>query len=116
MDESILITIKKMLGITPSDNSFDTDIKIHINTAINHLFQIGIGSEFYHIEDGSELWSDYIEDINDFEPIKDYIFIKTKLIFDPPANSFTVENLKKSLDEIEFRLLVQGEEKIQNGV
>ncbi len=116
MDESILITIKKMLGTAPEDNAFDTDIKIHINTAFNHLFQLGIGPEGFVIEDGSELWSDYLEDIDKFESVKDYVYLKTKLIFDPPSSSFVVEQFKKALDEIEFRLLVQGEEKIQNGV
>jgi len=115
MDESILITIKKMLGIAPEDGAFDTDIITHINTVINDLYQLGIGSGSFFIEDGSEEWSDYVEDIERYMAVKDYIYIKTKLIFDPPLSSFLIENLKKRLDELEFRLLVQKDVEIQNG-
>ena len=108
MNDSILNTIKRMLGITEEQTDFDTDIIIHINTVINILHQLGVfnsESEVYSIEGPKEKWSDFLSDINKFNMVKSYMYMKVRLMFDPPLNSTFVSSIEKQIAELEFRLL-----------
>lgn len=109
MEESILTTIKKLLGLDESYEAFDTDIIVAINTAIMALTQIGIGpSGGFRIEDDGATWRDFLgSDVIDLEAAKSYIFIKARLMFDPPSSSVVVEAYNKSAAECEWRLNVQ---------
>ena len=103
--DSILDTIKKLLGPDQSYNYFDQDIIIHINTAIMNLTDIGVGpKEGFSIKSSKEVWSDFIKDIKQFEAVKTYIYLKVKLIFDPPLSSSVIELFEKQISEIEWRL------------
>ncbi len=103
--DSILDTIKKLLGPTQEYTYFDQDIIIHINTAIMHLTDIGVGpKEGFSIKSSEEVWSDFIKDIKQFEAVKTYIYLKVKLIFDPPLSSSVIELFEKQISEIEWRL------------
>lgn len=108
--DSILDTIKKLLDISLDDDSFDNDIIIHINSAIDTLRQLGVGPKIgFRITDKSSNWNDYIEE-ESFRPnIIDYIYVSVKLIFDPPLSSFVLESLSRKKDELEFRLLTDYE-------
>lgn len=109
--ESILDTIKQLLGIPTDDESFDTDIKIHINSATIPLAQMGIGPKNgFIVVTKDQVWNDYIgsSTIN-LESVKNYIYLKTKLIFDPPTNTTTIEAINKSLSEIEWRMMLAVE-------
>jgi len=108
MNDSILNTIKQMLGITTTQTEFDTDIIIHINTVINILHQLGIfhsENDGYSITGTSEKWSDYLTDINKLQMVKTYVYLKVKLIFDPPLNATVISSMKEQIAELEFRLL-----------
>lgn len=111
MDESILNDIKKLIGLAPEDTSFDTDLLIHINSAIAVLTQLGVkpNLSFTLIDEGST-WSEYLSqtylDGDVFRIIKSYIAMKVRLIFDPPQNSTVMEALKSSIAEYEWRLNV----------
>lgn len=109
MEESILTTIKKLLGLDESYEAFDTDIIVAINTAIMALTQIGIGpSSGFRIEDDGATWQDFLgSDAIDLEAAKSYIFIKARLMFDPPSSSVVVEAYNKAVAECEWRLNVQ---------
>ena len=108
MNDSILTSIKKMLGITEEYTHFDTDIIIHINTIFMTLNQLGIGSSSgFKIEDDSTIWSEYIDEDSDLEAVKTYIYLKVKLLFDPPLSSSVIEVMKQSIAELEWRLNVQ---------
>lgn len=109
MEESILTTIKKLLGLDESYEAFDTDIIVAINTAIMALTQIGIGpSSGFRIEDDGATWQDFLgSDVIDLEAAKSYIFIKARLMFDPPSSSVVVEAYNKAAAECEWRLNVQ---------
>lgn len=108
MNDSILITIKKLLGIAADDTSFDVDIIVHINMAINVLFQLGVGpSTGFSITGATETWSDYISDMSKLEMVKTYIYLKVKLVFDPPAQSRVIESYENQIKELDFRLNVQ---------
>lgn len=97
-----------MLGPDPSYEVFDTDIIIHINTALSTLAQLGVGpARGFKITGQSETWTDFIgENVNDLESIKTYVYCKVKMIFDPPANSFVMKSLEETCKEIEWRLNV----------
>lgn len=103
--DSILDTIKKLLGPGQDQTHFDQDIIIHINTAIMTLTDIGVGpKEGFSITSSAEVWSDFIEDIKKFEAVKTYIYLKVKLVFDPPLSSSVIEIYNKQINEIEWRL------------
>lgn len=114
MEESILTTIKKMLGITEEYKHFDTDIVIHINSALMVLHQLGVGLDKPgRIASEMDTWVSVLGETEDIEAIKTYVYIKVKLIFDPPTNSSVLNAYKEELKELEWRLNVQvdnGEE------
>lgn len=112
MEESILISIKKLLGITKDYTNFDTDIIMHINSVFMILHQLGVGpTEGFMIEDKSSTWDEFVEDSDNLNAVKSYIHLKVKLLFDPPLNSSVLTALKETIHELEFRLLVQAESK-----
>ena len=107
--ESILDTIKKMLGIESDYTHFDIDIITNINTAFLNLQQIGVGpNSGFSITDNTTTWNDYISGEN-LEAVKTYIYLKVRLLFDPPTNAFLVDAMERQIREIEWRLNVQVE-------
>lgn len=108
--ESILETIKKLIGISKDYTHFDDDLIIHINSAFSALRQIGIGPQSGFIITGyDETWEDFIESEQAIPIVKSYIFFKTKFSFDPPTAGTTKESYEKMLSEYEWRLLVEKE-------
>lgn len=102
--DSILISIKQMLGIDESINSFDAELVMHINTVFSILNQLGAGGPF-NIKGSNETWSDYLSDMSKLEMIKTYIYLKVRMIFDPPAGS-VVEIFNRQISELEWRINV----------
>jgi hypothetical protein len=105
---SILTSIKKLLGITESCTDFDTDIIMHINTILMTLNQLGVGTEGFQIEDKNAVWSEFIES-DKLAATKSYVHLRVKLLFDPPLNSAIIEAIKESIRELEWRLNVRVE-------
>lgn len=113
MDESIFNTIKSLLGPDADYDVFDTDIMIFINAAFSTLTQLGLGpSEGFFITGESEKWSDFLSDAKDLESVKAYIFMKTKLAFDPPSSSFALSAYQDACKEYEWRLNVAVDPRI----
>lgn len=109
--DSILDSIKKMLGIDPDDDAFDTDIIININSVFMVLNQIGVGpAECFSITSNTELWNDFMVDAINIAAIKSYIFLKVKVLFDPPAGSVVLDAMLSQISELEWRLNRQAEE------
>lgn len=107
--ESILTSIKKLLGISEEYENFDTDIRIHINTVFGILQQFGIGpTEGFFIEDKTMIWYDFTMDPK-LEMIKTYVYLKVRLMFDPPASSVLVESINNTIKELEFRMMLEAE-------
>lgn len=114
--ESILISIKKMLGITEEYEQFDADLIIHINSVFSILTQLGVGpSKGFSIKDKTDVWSDFIPNDPKLESVKSYIYMKVKLLFDPPLSSTVMESMNRMINEFEWRLNVQAETENQNG-
>ena len=103
--DSILTSIKKLLGIDETNTDFDGDIIIYINGVIMTLTQLGQAS--FKITDKTEKWSDYLGEDSDLEAVKTYIYHKVRLIFDPSTNSNVLEAIKQQIQELEWRLILQ---------
>ena len=120
--ESILTSIKKMLGIAEEYTHFDADLIMHINSVFAILTQIGVGpSEGFSIEDDTDVWTDFIQDNKRLESVKSYTYMKVKLLFDPPLSSSVIESMNRIISELEWRIQVAAdpvktieEEEIQN--
>lgn len=103
--ESILTSIKKLLGIAEEYTQFDTDIIIHINTVFMTLQQLGVGpEEGFSIIDSEAVWTDFMENSILLNSVKTYIYLKVKLLFDPPLSSSTIECFNKNIAELEWRM------------
>lgn len=103
--ESILTSIKKLLGIGEECNHFDDQIIMHINTVLSILTQVGVGpSSGFSINDASDTWEDFVGDNPVFNMVKTYVYQKVKMVFDPPTSSAHMEALKESIAELEWRL------------
>lgn len=110
--ESILTSVKKMLGIDETYEYFDADIIMHINSVFMILNQLGVGPESpFMIEDNYPEWQDFSKDISFIQLVKTYMFMKVKLMFDPPQSSSAVEALNRQISEFEWRLNVQVDPK-----
>lgn len=108
--ESILTSIKKLLGIAEEYEHFDPDIIMHINSVFMILNQIGVGpSEGFAIEDDTAVWTDFVSNTIKIEAVKTYIYLKVRLIFDPPSSSAAIEQMKASVNEYEWRLKLAAE-------
>lgn len=120
MPETILASIKQMLGIQEDYTPFDRELVMHINSVLMILNQLGVGEDNFRItltqaipgEDApytsEETWSDFLGSTytGNMEAVKSYVFTKVKLLFDPPASGTLMESYKKLADEFEFRLNV----------
>lgn len=108
--ESILASVKKVLGIDEIHTAFDEDIILHINSVFAILQQMGVGPENgFSISDDSAIWSDYIQDVNQLNFVKSYIYLKVRLLFDPPVSSGAIESMNKLISELEWRLFVAAD-------
>lgn len=114
MEKSILVSIKKLLGIAEDYTQFDTDIIVHINTAFMSLHQLGVhDDEAFTITDKKTKWDDYIDEDDNLEATKTYIYLKVKQVFDPPQSAAALEALQNTIQQLEWRLTVQTD--INNG-
>jgi len=111
--DSILTSVKKMLGIEEEYTHFDSDVTMHINSVMLSLNQLGVGpSTGFMITDSTETWSDLLLDRLDLMAAKTFIFLKVKLVFDPPSSGFVVDAMERQIKEMEWRLNVQAEKQV----
>lgn len=103
--DSILDSVKKLVGIDSEYTVFDVDIIMHINTALSVLHQVGASPEAgLEILDNTTTWSDLIQDKQNVNMVKTYIVLKVRLLFDPPSTSFAIAAMEKQASELEWRL------------
>ena len=108
--ESILTSVKKLLGIAEEYEHFDADLIMHINSVFMVLNQLGVGpSEGFSIQGAEAVWSDFMPVNSKVEAVKSYIHLKVKLLFDPPASSSVLESYNRLINELEWRLSVAAE-------
>lgn len=109
MDTSVLQTIKKLLGLDSSVNHFDTDIIMHINSAFMTLAQLGVISPGQFVTNDLTTWASVLGGRTDLQAAQTYVYLKVRLIFDPPATSFVISSYEKEIAVLEWRLNVQAE-------
>ena len=110
--ESILNSIKKLLGIESTEKHFDDDIIMHINSIFSVLTQLGVGPEKgFYIEDDFTTWSDFISDELKLQMVKTYMHLRVKLLFDPPLSSAVITAMNETINELEWRLNSAAESK-----
>lgn len=108
--DSILTSIKKMIGIDEDYTAFDTDLIILINSCFSVLHQLGAGpKDGFAIVDKTATWEDYDGDDAKLEMIKAYIYYQVKPVFDPPSNSFVIEMYRQKSEELAFRINVAAD-------
>lgn len=109
MADSILTTTKKILGIDDAYDVFDVDVITHINSAFSTLHQLGVGpTAGFAIEDASALWVDFIND-DRMNSVRTYVYLRVRMLFDPPTTSYLVDALNEQRKELEWRLNVTRE-------
>lgn len=110
MSDSILTSTKKVLGLEAEYTAFDVDVIMHINTAFSTLNQLGVGpEEGFVIHDKEAKWEDFIGEDKRLSSVKSYIYLRVRLLFDPPETSYARESFKKQYEELEWRLNVHQE-------
>lgn len=111
MEQSILKSTKKILGLTADYTAFDLDVITHINSAFSTLTQLGIGpSGGYRIEDDVPVWADFVGVGSvDLESVKTYVYLRVRMLFDPPVTSYLISALERQIAELEWRLNVHRE-------
>lgn len=103
--DSILTSVKKLLGITEEYKHFDSDLVMHINSVFLILNQLGVGPvEGFSIYDETAIWDDYLLDAVNLEMVKSYMYLRVKLLFDPPLTSSVAESMNRMIAEFEWRL------------
>lgn len=112
MEDSILNTVKKAVGLMPEYDAFDDTLIMHINSVFMILSQVGIGpAKGFRIEDNTAKWSDFLSNEEEnYESIKSYICMKVRLLFDPPSSSTHMQCIKDLVGEFEWRLNFEAEE------
>ena len=107
MQDSILMTIRKLVCGNPYADHFDTDLLVHINACFSILNQLGVGPENgFVVTDETQSWSSYIADNYILNMVKTYVTLKVKKIFDPPLTSSVLEAMDKEISQLEWRLNV----------
>lgn len=115
---SILFDVKKAVNVGPDYSEFDSVLIMHTNTAFMALNQLGVGPEDgYRISGYNEVWTDFISDADLIlmEGVKDYVALRVRMLFDPPASSVVAEAFNKGIDELGYRLLVAADFIKQDG-
>ena len=108
--DSILTSVKKMLGIAEEYTHFDADLITHINSVFMILAQLGVGpSEGFFFEDDTATWDEFIQDKKEINSVKSYVGLKVRLLFDPPTSSSQIDNANKLINELEWRLNSAGD-------
>lgn len=110
MDQQILSSTKKILGLAPEDTTFDQDVLTFINSAFSTLYDLGVGPEagFRVVDDEAE-WPDFIDNTPDLDRVKTYVYLQVRLAFDPPATSFHIKAVQDQIAEQTWRLSASRE-------
>lgn len=111
MNPSILGSVKKTLNLQPDYTAFDEDILMHINTVFSTLHQLGVGPSLgFMIENDDATWDQFIGDDPRLNHVKSYVYLRVRLLFDPPTTGYHVQALREQIEEFEWRLNVQRED------
>lgn len=107
---SILNDTKKVLGLAAEDTVFDLDVLMHINTVFSTLAQLGVGPvDGFAIEDAAATWDSFLAGDNRYNMIKTYMYLRVRLLFDPPSTSYLISATEKQIEQLEWRINAERE-------
>lgn len=112
--DSILESVKKALGIGPELTAFDLDIVMHINTVFTTLHQLGVGEPGFTVEDKEATWDQFYNQTHNLHAIRTYVYMRVRIIFDPPVSAYGIQSLENACKELEWRLNHEVEMVIPN--
>lgn len=114
--DSILVSVKKLIGIDENDDAFDADLIMHINSSFLVLSQLGVGpDEGFYINDDSAVWTDFISgNMLLLNYVKTFVYLKAKLVFDPPSSSIATQSMQEMVREHEWRIVHENEKNISS--
>jgi hypothetical protein len=112
MSDSILLSVKKTLGLSEDYTAFDTDVVMYINSALGELHQLGVGPDAgLVIMDDIPTWDDLVAPLSFGDDtaaltsiVQPYVYLRVRLLFDPPQTSFLVEAMEAQVDRLEWRI------------
>lgn len=107
--DSILSSVKKVLGFEEGYTAFDTDIIMHINTMLRVVKDLGVGESAFRVEDKNQTWEQFLGSDPRFDDVQTYIYLRVRLIFDPPATAHALAAIKEQYKELEWRINVERE-------
>lgn len=111
MEASILLSTKKVVGVGPTYTAFDEDIIMYINAAFSTLNQLGVGpEEGFMISDEQATWEEFDVPMNQLNLVRTYLFLKVRMLFDPPGTAYLIEAMTSQIAEYEWRLNVFRED------
>lgn len=115
--DSILTSVKKLIGIDKEDIAFDPDVIMHINSSFLVLSQLGVGpDEGFYINDDTAVWTDFISNnMLLLNYVKTFVYLKAKLVFDPPSSSIAVQSMQEMVEEHEWRIVHENEKNAGSG-
>ena len=114
--DRILVSVKKLIGLYEDDDAFDADLIMHINSSFLVLSQLGVGpDEGFYINDDSAVWTDFISDnMLLLNYVKTFVYLKAKLVFDPPSSSIATQSMQEMVREHEWRIVHENEKNISS--
>lgn len=115
--DSILTSVKKLIGIDKEDTAFDPDVIMHINSSFLVLSQLGVGpNEGFYINDDTAVWTDFVSNnMLLLNYVKTFVYLKAKLVFDPPSSSIAVQSMQEMVKELEWRIVHENEKNTGSG-
>lgn len=111
--DSILVSIKKLLGISKDYTAFDNDIIVHINSVLMICNQLGVGVYDFQITGEDETWEDFINNKHLINAVRSYIYLKVRMMFDPPTHASVIESIAANIKELEWRINNEAETQIE---
>lgn len=110
MEQSIVNSIKNVLGLASDYTAFDESVLMFANTAFSTLTQLGVGPVVFQVTDDSLEWSEFSDDDTLLGLVKTYVLLRVKMLFDPPTTGYLVTSAKEQLEQLEWRINVYREE------
>ena len=109
--QSILTTVKRTLGLEEDYTVFDQEVILHINSVFGTLHQLGVGPvNGFEIEDADAIWSDFLNDDLTLSPVKSYMYLRVRMLFDPPTLGYIITAMQEQIQELEWRINVVRED------
>lgn len=111
MTQSILNSVKKNLNLQVDYEAFDQDVLLYINSVFSTLHQLGVGPDAgFMIEDAGATWQEFLGNDNRLNNIKTYMYLRVRLLFDPPTTGFHTEAMRNQITELEWRINAHRED------